>query len=328
MTFKKLKSFIAMFVVATFIMPQSILAYSNKIIAGGETIGIEIKTKGVMITGFYDVDDNRTFAKLKKGDMIIKADNKEINDINDFIEIIKNSNQQNLKLTCKDSNNNTYSETINLVNKDGVIKTGLYVKDTISGIGTLSFIDPKTKLYGALGHEISNSINGVKVDIKDGKIYESNITSIDKSVKGEVGSKRATTNENKIFGDINENTSNGIFGRYSSELNNNKLYEVGDYKDISLGKASLITVVNKNEKKEYDIEILKKNNNKNDNKNILFKITDEELINKTGGVVQGMSGSPIVQNGKIIGAVTNAVINDPKKGYAILITTMLEESEN
>ncbi|MCI5732435.1 MAG: hypothetical protein MR296_00105, partial [Tenericutes bacterium] len=151
---------------------------------------------------------------------------------------------------------------------------------------------------------------------------------IDKSVKGEVGSKRATTNENKIFGDINENTSNGIFGKYNSELNNDKLYEVGDYKDISLGKASLITVINKDLKKEYNVEILKKNNNKNDNKNILFKITDEELINKTGGVVQGMSGSPIVQNGKIIGAVTNAVINDPKKGYAILITTMLEESEN
>ena len=281
-----------------------------------------------MITGFYDVDDNRTFAKLKKGDMIIKADNKEINDINDFIEIIKNSNQQNLKLTCKDSNNNTYNETINLVNKDGVIKTGLYVKDTISGIGTLSFIDPKTKLYGALGHEISNSINGVKVDIKDGKIYGSSVTGITRSDIGKPGEKNAKYDSSKVFGTVSENTSSGIFGKYTTDIPDKKLFAVAKEENIKTGKASILTVIDGNTIESFDINILRINNNGNSTKNILFEIIDEKLLKDTGGIVQGMSGSPIIQDDYIIGAVTHVVVDDPSKGYGIFITKMLEEAEN
>lgn len=329
MFFKKIKSFFAIILVATFIMPQTIFAYSDKIIAGGESIGIEINSKGILVSGFYKIDNKYPGidAGINKGDMIIKADGDDVNSIDEFIEKIKNSNQKSIKITYK-RNKKEYDTNLMLINENNTIKTGLYVKDTITGIGTLSFIDPNTKLYGALGHEITDNSSEVKVDIKDGKIYESNVTSIEKSIRGEPGAKKARTDNTNIFGNINENTTSGIFGKYIDNIKENNLYDVASYKDIKLGEAKIITVLNGNEKKEYSINILKVNNDENDNKNILFEVTDKDLISKTGGIVQGMSGSPIVQGNYIVGAVTNVVVNNPKRGYGILITTMLKEAEN
>ena len=215
-----------------------------------------------------------------------------------------------------------------MINVDNVVKTGLYVKDMVSGIGTLTFIDPETKLYGALGHEVVESNSRVLVDVKDGKIFNSTVNGIDKSIRGEPGAKNATIDSNNIYGNIKKNTISGIFGNYTKEIDKSKLYRVGKYNDIKTGNAKIITVLEGNIKKEYNINIIKVNNNKNDNKNILFEITDEELIKKTGGIVQGMSGSPIIQGDNIIGAVTNVVVNNPLRGYGILITSMLEEAEN
>lgn len=329
MLFKKFKSFIAIFIVATFIMPQSVLAYSKYIVAGGENIGLQINNDGIIVAGFYKVGEEYPGkeAALQKGDTIIKADDSAVNSIDDFINAIKNSNQKNLKLVyLRDGKEQT--TTLNLITVDDVVKTGLYVKDMVSGIGTLTFIDPNTKLYGALGHEVIESQSGTMINVKDGKIYNSTVTGIDKSTRGDPGAKEANVDSNNIYGNITENTTSGIFGNYTDEINDSKLYEVANYEDIKLGEAKIITVLEGTEKKEYGINILKVNDNKNDNKNILFEVTDEELINKTGGIVQGMSGSPIIQDDKIIGAVTNVVVNNPKRGYGILITSMLDEAEN
>ena len=329
MILKKFKSFLAIILVATFIMPQSILAYSDYIIAGGENIGLQVKNKGLIVAGFYKVSNiyPAKDALLEKGDTIIKADDKTIESIDDFVNVVKDSNQRNIKISYIRNNKDNVT-TLNLINDNGILKTGLYVKDMVSGIGTLTYIDPKTKLYGALGHEIIESSSGMKINVKDGKIYDSKVTSIDKSIRGEPGAKNANINSNIVFGDIKENTQNGVFGNYISKIDGSKLYKVADYKDINLGNAKIITVINDNQKREYNINIIKVSNNKNDNKNILFEITDEELMNKTGGIVQGMSGSPIIQDDKIVGAVTNVVVNNPRKGYGIFITTMLNEAEN
>ncbi len=329
MFFKKLKSFIAIFIVATFIMPQSILAYSEYIVAGGENIGLQINNNGIIVAGFYKVGDVYPGhdANLNKGDTIIKADGKDVRTIDDFITSIKDSNQRSLKLVYL-RNKKEETTTLNLISDEGVVKTGLYVKDMVSGIGTLTFVDPGTKLYGALGHEVIESSSGTMINVKDGKIYNSNVTGIEKSVRGEPGAKNANVDSNDVYGNIRENTISGIFGDYTKEINKSSLYKVTKYKDIKLGEAKIITVLDGSEKKEYSINILKVNNEKNDNKNILFEITDEELIKKTGGIVQGMSGSPIIQGDNIIGAVTNVVVNNPSRGYGILITSMLEEGEN
>lgn len=328
MFFKKIKSFIAIILVATFIMPQSVFAYSDYIVAGGENIGLQINNDGIIIAGFYKVDNvyPGVEAKLNKGDTITKVDGNSVKTIDDFITSIKNSNQTSLKLVYL-RNGNEETTTLNLITDNGVVKTGLYVKDMVSGIGTLTFIDPNSKLYGALGHEVLESTSGTMIDVKDGKIYNSNVTSIEKSTRGEPGAKNANVDSNDVYGNIKENTISGIFGDYTREINKDNLYKVAEYSEIKLGEAKIITVLSGSEKKEYKINILKVNN-ENNNKNILFEVTDEELLKKTGGIVQGMSGSPIIQGDNIIGAVTNVVVNNPSKGYGILITTMLKEAEN
>lgn len=328
MFFKKIKSFIAIILVATFIMPQSVFAYSDYIVAGGENIGLQINNDGIIIAGFYKVDNvyPGVEAKLNKGDTITKVDGNSVKTIDDFITSIKNSNQRSLKLVYL-RNGNEQTTTLNLITESGVVKTGLYVKDMVSGIGTLTFIDPESKLYGALGHEVLESTSGTMINVKDGKIYNSNVTSIEKSTRGEPGAKNANVDSNDIYGNIKENTISGIFGNYTKKINKDSLYKVAEYSDIKLGEAKIITVLSGSEKKEYKINILKVNN-ENNNKNILFEVTDEELLKKTGGIVQGMSGSPIIQGNNIIGAVTNVVVNNPSKGYGILITTMLKEAEN
>lgn len=329
MSFKKLKSFIAIFLVATFIMPQSLLAYSKYIVAGGENIGLSINNKGIIIAGFYKVGDKYPGydAGLNKGDVIKRVNDKEVSSIDDFIGAIKESDGKSLKLVYQRGKQNE-TTTLNLTNENGTLKTGLYVKDMISGIGTLTYIDPESRIYGALGHEVLEQTTGTMINVRDGKIYNSNVTSVEKSVRGEPGAKNANTNSNDVFGDVKENKVSGIFGNYTKEINKDNLYKVAVYEDIKLGEAKIITVIEGTLKKEYSINILKVNNDKTDNKNILFEITDSNLINKTGGIVQGMSGSPIIQGNNIIGAVTNVVVNNPKRGYGILITTMLEEGEN
>ncbi|MEG2620931.1 MAG: SpoIVB peptidase S55 domain-containing protein [Bacilli bacterium] len=329
MFLKKFKKFLVITLITTFIMPLNIFAYSDYIIAGGENIGIRLNGKGILIAGFYKVNNSYPGkdCNLEKGDIIVKADDKTINTLEDLVSVIKNSNQKSLKLIYV-RNKEEKITTLNLANDAGIIKTGLYVKDSVSGIGTLTFIDPKTKLYGALGHEVIESNTGVMIDVKDGKIYNSVVTSIDKSTRGDPGSKNATTDSNSVYGNVKENTKAGIFGDYTKEFNTNKLYKVSPFEAIDLGEAEIITVLSNNVKMSYKINIIKVNNDKNDNKNILFEVTDKDLIGKSGGIVQGMSGSPIIQNDNIIGAVTNVVVNNPTRGYGILITTMLEEAEN
>ena len=204
-------------------------------------------------------------------------------------------------------------------------KTGLYVKDSISGIGTLTYIDPNTKIYGALGHEIIESNSNSKIEVRTGTIFKSAVSSIDRSVDGTPGTKNARFYSNTVYGTITKNTEHGIYGEYD-DLLDKELVEVGDPSDLKLGKAYISTVIKDEDVDDYEITITKIDE-KNDVKNIYFEITDNRLLDATGGIVQGMSGSPILQDGKIYGAVTHVVIENVKKGYGIFITTMLEEGE-
>ena len=209
----------------------------------------------------------------------------------------------------------------------GVYKTGLYVKDQITGIGTLTYIDPNTKIFGALGHEIIEYSSNIKIEVKDGKIFGASITGITKSTDNSTGEKNAKFNESITYGTITENTISGIFGEYLSDFDEARLKKVANPDEIVLGPAKILTVLEDNNIEEFGINVLKVNRD-GLTKNILFEITDEKLKNKTNGIIKGMSGSPIIQDDKIIGAVTHAIVNDNNKGYGIFITTMLEEGEN
>lgn len=329
MFFKKTKKLFISLLLSLFIIPTNILAYSDYIIPGGENIGIEINSKGIMIVGTYKIDGKNTVldSNLKIGDIIKKVDNKNVTTINEMVKILNDYEKDNISITYY-RNNKENTTNLTLVKEDGTVKTGLYVKDSITGIGTLSFIDPNTKLFGALGHEVSEKNTGTILEVKDGKIFESKVTNIDRSSNGNPGAKNATLNTNNIKGNIKENTTNGIFGTYTDKIPEKEKYKVAKVNDIKIGKAKILTVLDKDNINEYEIEIIKINKNSKNNKNILFKITDKNLINKTGGVVQGMSGSPIIQGEYIIGAVTHVVIDNPTNGYGIFITSMLEEAEN
>lgn len=307
-----------------FLVPY-INAYSDYIYAGGENIGIQLKSKGIIVSGFYKVNNKyiASDAGLKIGDRIIKINDTIVNESSDIKDIL---NESNGNITIEYiRGNNTLKANINIPKEENEYKTGIYVKDSISGIGTLTYIDPNTKLFGALGHEILESSTKEIFEISKGNIFSSNVTSIEPSINGSPGEKNATIDYDNIKGNISKNTIKGIFGSYNN-LESKNLYKVADANQIKKGEAKILTVLDGDVIKEYKINITKISKNSS-TKNILFEITDEELLSKTNGIIQGMSGSPIIQGDYIIGAVTHVVVNDPHKGYGIFITTMLEEAE-
>lgn len=324
MIFKNFKSKLLLFLLAvTFIIPTTTYAYSNKVILGGENVGIEVNSKGVLVVGFYNVKNKNPgkIAGLKPGDLILKVDDTVIGGITDLSE--KFRNKKSLKITFQ-RKNKIEATTLNLIEDNGVYKTGLYVKDSIVGIGTLTFIDPKTKRFGALGHEILEQKTATKFEIKSGKIFKSDVVSIEKADRGRVGEKNAVFDEKYKFGSIDKNDETGIYGNYTESFDESELIETST--EVVNGEAIIKTVIKGDEKESFKINILNVDA-ENETKNILFEVIDDTLLKKGNGIVQGMSGSPIIQNDKLIGAVTHVVVDDPHKGYGILITNMLKESE-
>ena len=307
------------------VFPLYVFAYSSKIIAGGESIGIDIKSDGILIVGFYRVNGKLNQNDLKVGDVIYKVGDILVSSISELTsEVADNVADNKVMLGIK--RDNEFFDVLFSLYKDGDnYRTGLYVKDGLSGIGTLTYIDPETKIYGALGHEIVESASMKRIEVKIGSIFRSSVTTIEPSVKGYAGTKNAKFYSSDIYGSIVKNTIKGIYGIYTKDISDRKTFDVGTFNDIKMGKAYIYTVIDKDKKEEFEISI---DNKKSGNiKNIHFEITDEKLLDKTGGVVQGMSGSPIIQDGKIIGAVTHVIVDKPSTGYGILITNMLEEGE-
>ena len=330
MFFKKFKKSIFLLFLSIFIIPSSAFAYSDRIVAGGQNIGMTLSSKGILIVGTYEVNNTSPAqeAGLKTGDSIIKINNIEVNSIEEMANQINEVKDEQVKITYN-RNNKEKDTTLKLYkDENNIYKTGLYVKDSVTGIGTLTFIDPNTKLFGALGHEIQEQTTGKIFEISGGHIFSSKVTGIVKSSDGSPGEKRAEYDKSKTTGNLYENTTQGIFGNYTANIDTSKTYHVAKPEEIKKGKAKILTVLNNTDIKEYEINITQINSADQKNKNFVFEITDEELLAKTGGIIQGMSGSPIIQGDNIIGAVTHVVIDNPHKGYGIFITNMLEEAEN
>ncbi|MCM1370512.1 MAG: SpoIVB peptidase [Clostridium sp.] len=324
---KSLKTFLIL--LTLLIIPSKVLGYSDYLIVGGENVGIKLNSKGVMIVGMYSIDNTipAKEAGLQVGDLINSINDDKVSTVYDLSSKISTCNDENIKIGYVRNDMQKYTN-LKLYKTDNEYKTGMYIKDSITGIGTLTFIDPNTKLFGALGHEIIEKNTNKILDSSDGTIFKSTVTGVKESTSGNPGEKNAKLDTKSIKGTINENTTHGIFGNYTDEIPEKKLYKVANIDDIKIGDASILTVLDDNEIGEYNIEIKKINQTSNDTKNILFEITDEKLIEKTGGIIQGMSGSPIIQGDFIVGAVTHVIIEEPTKGYGIFITNMLEEAEN
>ncbi len=319
------KKIIIINIILLLLFPINILAYSNKIIIGGETIGIRVNSNGIYIVGFYEVN-NKLIGKesgFKVGDIIKKIDNIEVNSIADLNNIITTNKEYNFIIL---RNNKEISLNLKLEEENNTYKTGLYIKDTILGSGTISYIDPETKVFGSLGHEILEVNSKQKFEIDKGHIYKAEVNHIKKNTSETTGEKNATILNDEVLGEIHLNEINGIYGIYTNELKTDKLYEIAKPTEIVKGEAYIETVIEKDKIERFKINIDTINEG-DETKNIKFTITDKTLLSKTGGIIQGMSGSPIIQNNKIIGAVNYVILNEKNKGYAIFITTMLEEGD-
>ena len=302
--------------------------HETTVIPCGLPVGIAVYTNGLIITATSTVTDisgkEVNPAKqtgLKVGDIILKANGRDVNTAEEFVNVITTQNTVDISVKRK---NEVFNTSINPIDTPQGKKVGLWVRDSTAGIGTLTFYNPESGEFSALGHGISDSDTGSFINIRFGNVYECNVTGVIKGKKGVPGEINGVF-KNEIIGNITKNSSSGIRGIISKQIANTPPVKLAEKNEITTGKASILCDIDGNGAKEYQIEILKMNLTDVDEKNYIIKVTDKNLIEKTGGIVQGMSGSPIIQNGKIVGAVTHVFVNDPTKGYGIFIENMLTE---
>lgn len=312
----------------------------QRVIPVGQLAGLKLYIHGVLVVGLSEItSENNEKLKpyensgIKEGDTIIKIDDKEIIDTENLIDIVNNSKGKNLKIQYV-RNSEEYETEITPVktNKTGY-KLGLWVRDSAAGIGTLTYYEPQTKTFAALGHGITDIDTGNLIDISNGEFLTTKILSIVKGQKGNPGKIQGSIDNQKSIGKICKNSDLGIYGILENteviEKSNTESMEIADRNEIELGDAKILCSLDGGNPEEYEIEIEKIFiQNSEDNKSMLIKITDKELLNKTGGIVQGMSGSPVIQNGKFIGAVTNVLVNDPTSGYAVFADLMIKEAQD
>ncbi len=307
------------------------------IIPGGQTIGVELKTKGVLIVGLADIVNTdkisispAKISGIEIGDKILTIDSKKIETINEILKYTEENGIKEYKFTIERDGkilNFNITPVKTLENND--IKFGFWARDDIAGIGTVTFVDPKTGKFSAIGHGISDSETGRLIDIESGTICKANITNIKLGKKGEPGEiiGYILNNENKL-GIVESNTNFGIYGNINEEslgFFSNNLMQIGKKEEIRIGPAQIYSCVN-NAIKVYDVEITKVfYQNKPGEKSFVIKIIDNELLELTNGIIQGMSGCPVIQNNKVVGAVTHVFMNDPTKGYGIYIEWILDE---
>ena len=323
-----MKKFISFMLVLYLFIPVSVFAYSDYVMASGKNIGIELKSDYVLVVGSYDINNHNILyeSELQIGDKIKEVNGISVNSAYELNEAINKINKDNITVTYL--RDDTIKKTNIKLYKDGNnYKSGLYVKDTIRGVATLTYIDVDNKTYGALGHEIIEKTTKSKFDLSSGTIFKSTVTGITKSYDGTPGEKNARSESSEVYGDVLENTQSGLFGNYTDTIPNSKMYKVVTSDEIKLGSAKILTTIKDEEIASYDIDILRINNNSK-TKNILFEVTDKNLLDIAGGIVQGMSGSPIIQGDNIVGAVNYVLVDKTNRGYGIFITNMLEEAEN
>lgn len=280
----------------------------HKVLLGGDSIGLSIGSY-VEIVGFNSNENG-----LVKGDIIISINDKEVKRIDDVHTIINDINEKYVTLKILRNNKYEYFTREIIINEDNTRSLGLFVRDKILGIGTMTFVNLDTKKFASLGHGVENAFS-------NGDIYTSRVQSIKKATSGVAGEKIALINDEKI-GQIKVNNNLGVFGNIN-KIEEGEIINLSNASEIKTGKAQILTVVNGEQKEYFDIEILEvKIDTKDHIKGIKYKVTDQRLLNVSGGIVCGMSGSPIIQNGSLVGAVSHVSVDRPSIGYGVIAEYM------
>lgn len=311
-----------------------------QVIPGGQSVGVRLNTDGVLIVGITEIIDNNAkthnlalSSGIRTGDTLVKINDIKIQNASHVSEIVKASNGSELSLTIK-KDKKEFIINVNPIKseQDGEYRLGLWVRDKTAGVGTLSFLNPDSRKFGALGHAITDVDTGVLLSVKDGEIIKSKVTSIEQGKRGKPGEIKGVFYEtNNPIGKIEKNTQLGVYGELFLDvdgIDKQKSMPIAYQHEIREGAAFILTTLDNNIVEKFDIEITKINlQTKPESKSMIIKITDKKLLEKTGGIIQGMSGSPIIQNNKVVGVVTHVLVNDPTKGYGVFIEWMILESE-
>lgn len=306
----------------------------RRLIPGGQSVGVAINTNGVVMVGASDLGATPSPARLaglKTGDVIQSVNGESIANSEALSEHLNNGDVAQVQVLRE---NKVLEFDIEPVQdeRDGSWRMGAWVRDSTAGVGTLTFYDPENSRFGALGHAITDIDTGVLMPVGEGTIYENSVVDITRSLEGSPGELTGDffLTEN-VLGDVVSNSDYGIFGESDAPMSNTLYPEglpVAHRNEVHTGEATLLTTVNGSEVREYKCEVVRLSEKAEPaTRSMVIKITDPELIQQTGGIVQGMSGSPLIQDGRIIGAVTHVMVNDPTMGYGISIDSMLKQSE-
>ena len=307
----------------------------KRLIPGGQALGVAMRTDGVLVVGVSEVADGISPARdcgLKAGDVIRSLDGNEIATAEQLTTLVSAAGQRPLRLEfLREGRPMTATLTPHRDEASGAVRLGAWVRDSTAGVGTLSFYDPDTKRYAALGHAITDGDTGAVLSVSRGQVLRANIVAVQKGQRGTPGElKGSFLREAEVLGDIRRNSILGIYGMLETPAVNN-LYPdglpIGLRDSVHTGKASILSSVDGTGVQEFSVEITRVNpQTAPAPKSMVIRVTDERLLSATGGIVQGMSGSPIIQDGRIIGAVTHVFVSDPTQGYGLYVDWMLGES--
>ena len=307
----------------------------REVYVSGEAFGIKLYTNGVIVVGTQAVEtaDKRinpaAEAGIETGDIIVSINNMNVYTSNEVSAILSDNNSMPYKIRLKRGGRyKTFVLTPVYSEREGCYKAGMWVRDSTAGIGTITYFDKKTGTFAALGHQVNDVDTNELMPLLEGEAVCANVTKIQKASSGTTGSLSCEF-EDKTIGSLLDNSAIGLYGSYSFISENSRLMSVASKNEVERGRAQILSTIDEGKPGLYDIEIIRINRKgSKEQKDIVFRITDKELLEKTGGIVQGMSGSPIIQNNKLIGAVTHVIVNNPEKGYAVFAQTMLQRSDN
>lgn len=301
----------------------------------GESFGIKLYTDGVIVVGTQSVDlddekvDPAKSAGIEVGDIIVEINGNAVYTSDDVQSVLNDNNGKpyTVKLKRKDRYK-TFTLTPVYSPREGCYKAGMWVRDSTAGIGTITFYNQQSGTFAALGHQINDVDTNEIMPLLKGEAVSAKVTKIQRASSGVTGSLCCEF-QNETIGKLTHNTDCGIYGSYTALGRSCKAYRVASMQNVKKGYAQILTTINDEKPKFYDIEITHVSMSPGSGqKDIVFRVTDKDLLSKTGGIVQGMSGSPIIQNNMLVGAVTHVIINNPEKGYGIFAQTMFEQSNN
>ena len=292
----------------------------------GHTVGVKLFARGVVVVKLPEGGTPARTCGLKTGDVIVECGGEAVTSTEQFQSLLQKNGTDATALEIKRQGSPLTLSVEPERNEQGICCIGAWIRDSMAGIGTLTYYDPQTASYGALGHGITDMDTAQLMSLSSGSIMETTVKAVKKGLKGEPGELRGDFTVQRDVGTLTANTNGGIFGKVADAgfIDETQAIPVAAAWEVKCGPATILATVNGSDTREYQVEILRLYGSDHDTRNLMLKVTDPQLLAATGGIVQGMSGSPILQNGKFVGAVTHVLIDDPARGYGIFMENMLK----